>query len=48
MFEIILVGFVYLGGNLERYAAMLGNADGEIDALFTASSRADVTESPLA
>src|SRR5215472_15595768 len=34
LFEIILVSFVRLGGNLERYAAMLGNVDGEIDALF--------------
>src|SRR5215472_14590376 len=34
LFEVILVGFVHLGGNLERHAAMLGNADGEIDALF--------------
>src|SRR6516164_9298387 len=34
LFEIILVGFVHLGGNLERHAAMFGNANGEIDALF--------------
>ena len=31
---IILVGAVDLGGDLERHAAMLGDADGAIDALF--------------